>query len=108
MSTRAETLPAHTNPLQRYKRWLQRLVDKHAEDEWVRLLGVRASGLTDEPAPKRSLTLGRRGRGRGGSRMEVECPACDKRIATLYEDDPRFDMIVNAHLDKCIKESARE
>ena len=40
VSTRAETLPAHTQSLAKIQEVVERLVDKHAEDEWVRLLGV--------------------------------------------------------------------
>ena len=65
-------------------------------------VGGRAGGLTDEPAPRTILDFASKKRARGNDKLEIRCPVCEKRIACLCEDDPRFDMIVNAHLDKCI------
>ena len=108
VSTRAETLPTPIQSATKMREVIGRLVDKHAEDEWVRLLGVRAGGLTDEPAPQTILDFANKKRTRTSDKMEIKCPVCDTKIVTLFEDDPRLEMIVNAHLDKCIKKVGKK
>ena len=73
--TRAETLPAPIQSAAKMHDVIQRLVERHAEDEWVRLLGVRASGLTDEPAPQTILDFekGSAQEQAKGWRLDAQC-----------------------------------
>lgn len=78
------------------------------KDEQVRLLGLRGSNFfEDSLSPSQShldiFIAPMAKKPKGGKPEPIKCPVCEMVIARLAGDDPRLDLFVNAHLDKCVK-----
>lgn len=100
VSTRAKTLTHAVDTADEIMRVVEQILDKCNEDEYVRLLGVRASGLCDAPSNQQVLAF--KPAERATEKVNLECPVCGKMLTRLSLDDPRIEHIINVHLDRCL------